>query len=53
MHSGIEIIAFFLYFFGQSKKNGHLKINLQNQIKKIDGQEILSFDQIVFYTFEF
>ena len=45
LHSGIEIIAFFLYFFGQSKKNGHLKINLQNQIKKIDGQEILSFDQ--------
>ena len=44
LHSGIEIIAFFLYFFGQSKKNGHLKVNLQNQIKKIDGQEILSFD---------
>ena len=41
LHSGIEIIAFFLYFFGQSKKNGHLKINLQNQVKKIDGQEIL------------
>ncbi len=45
LHSGIEIIAFFLYFFGQSKKNGHLKENSDNKIGKINGQEPLSINQ--------
>ena len=27
-------MAFFLYFFGQSKKNGHLKNKSENQIMK-------------------
>ena len=45
LHSGIEIIAFFLYFFGQSKKNGHLKNRSGNQIQKINGQEPLSIDE--------
>ena len=41
-------MAFFLYFFGQSKKNGHLKNKSENQIKKINGQEPLSIDQTRF-----
>ena len=45
LHSGLEIMAFFLYFFGQSKKNGHLKNKSQNQIMKINGQEPLSIVQ--------
>ena len=45
MHSGIEIIAFFLYFFGKSKKNRHLKNKSGNQIQKINGQEPLSIDE--------
>ena len=48
LHSGLEIMAFFLYFFGQSKKNGHLKNKSKNQIKKINGQEPLSIDQTRF-----
>ena len=45
LHSGLEIMAFFLYFFGQSKKNGHLKNKSENQIMKINGQEPLSIAQ--------
>ena len=26
LHSGLEILTFFLYFFGESKKNGNNKI---------------------------
>ena len=45
LHSGLEIIAFFLYFFGQSKKNGHMKNKTEKQIMKINGQEPLSIAQ--------
>ena len=45
LHSGLEIMAFFLYFFGQSKKNGHLKNKSESQIMKINGQEPLSIAQ--------
>ena len=45
LHSGLEIIAFFLYFFGQSKKNGHMKNKPEKQIMKINGQEPLSIAQ--------
>ena len=45
LHSGLEIMAFFLYFFGQSKKNGHMKNKSEKQIMKINGQEPLSITQ--------
>ena len=45
LHSGTEIIAFFLYFFGQSKKSEHQKKNSENRIAKINAQETLSIDQ--------
>ena len=45
LHSGLEIMAFFLYFFGQSKKNGNMKNKSEKQIMKINGQEPLSITQ--------
>ena len=45
LHSGLEIIAFFLYFFGESKKSGQQENKSKDKIEKINGQEPLSISQ--------
>ena len=45
LHSGLEIIAFFLYFFGESKKNGQQENKSKDKIEKINDQEPLSISQ--------
>ena len=41
LHSGLEIVAFFLYFFGESKKNGNYKNNILKNNIPTNGQESL------------
>ena len=41
LHSSFEIVAFFLYFFGESKKANGFKVNKLNHYNQINGQKTL------------
>jgi len=41
IHSGLEIIAFYIYFFGELKKNGVSKTLRYQNINETNGQETL------------